>query len=56
MHDAAEVEEPSEEKSMASAEWSPGPTNVNLTPANGHVAKRKRTGTPGKTMMCRYIH
>ncbi|XP_029929245.1 glucocorticoid modulatory element-binding protein 1-like [Myripristis murdjan] len=46
VHDAAEVEEPSEEKFMASAEWSPGPANVNSTPANGHVAKRKRTSTP----------
>ncbi|XP_029307684.1 glucocorticoid modulatory element-binding protein 1-like isoform X1 [Cottoperca gobio] len=47
VHDAAEVEEPSEEKFSATAEWSPGPAgDVNPTTANGHAAKRKRADTP----------
>ncbi|XP_037641715.1 glucocorticoid modulatory element-binding protein 1-like isoform X1 [Sebastes umbrosus] len=47
VHDAAEVEEPLEEKFSAAAEWSPGRArDVNPTTANGHVAKRKRADTP----------
>lgn len=49
VHDAAEVEEPLEEKFSATAEWSPGPArDVNPTTANGHAAKRKRADPPGK--------
>lgn len=47
-HDAAEVEEPLEEKFNTTAEWSPGPVRpANPTTANGHAAKRKRADTPG---------
>lgn len=47
-HDAAEVEEPLEEKFNTTAEWSPGPARpANPTTANGHAAKRKRADTPG---------
>ncbi|XP_034552820.1 glucocorticoid modulatory element-binding protein 1-like isoform X2 [Notolabrus celidotus] len=47
VHDAAEVEEPLEEKFSAAAEWSPGRARpVNPTTANGHAAKRKRADTP----------
>lgn len=49
VHNAAEVEEPLEEKFSAAAEWSPGRArDVNPTTANGHVAKRKRADPPGK--------
>lgn len=52
VQDAAEVEEPLEEKfsaAAAAAEWSPGRArHVNPTTANGHAAKRKRADTPGK--------
>lgn len=47
-HDAADLEEPLEEKFSTTAEWSPGPARpVNPTTANGHAAKRKRADTPG---------
>nr|XP_020511883.1 glucocorticoid modulatory element-binding protein 1-like [Labrus bergylta] len=47
VHDAAEVEEPSEEKFTATAEWSPGRARPLVsTTANGHAAKRKRADTP----------
>ncbi|XP_042346255.1 glucocorticoid modulatory element-binding protein 1-like [Plectropomus leopardus] len=47
VHDAAEVEEPLEEKFSAAAEWSPGPArDVNPMTANGHAVKRKRADTP----------
>ncbi|CAJ1061588.1 glucocorticoid modulatory element-binding protein 1-like isoform X2 [Xyrichtys novacula] len=47
VHEAAEVEEPLEEKLSTAAEWSPGRVQpVNPTTANGHAAKRKRTDTP----------
>ncbi|KAM9353631.1 glucocorticoid modulatory element-binding protein 1-like [Symphorus nematophorus] len=47
VHDAAELEEPLEEKFSTAAEWSPGPARpVNPTTANGHAAKRKRADTP----------
>lgn len=50
VQDAAEVEEPLEEKfnvAAAAAEWSPGRARpVNPTTANGHAAKRRRTDTP----------
>ncbi|XP_078027988.1 glucocorticoid modulatory element-binding protein 1-like isoform X2 [Epinephelus lanceolatus] len=47
VHDAAEVEEPVEEKFSAAADWSPGAArDVNPTTANGHAAKRKRADTP----------
>ncbi|XP_070692095.1 glucocorticoid modulatory element-binding protein 1-like [Pempheris klunzingeri] len=46
VHDAAEVEEPLEEKFNATAEWSPGPARpLNPTTANGHASKRKRGDT-----------
>lgn len=49
LHDAAEVEEPLEEKFNTTAERSPGLAwPVNPTTANGHAAKRKRADTPGK--------
>ncbi|XP_042280294.1 glucocorticoid modulatory element-binding protein 1-like [Thunnus maccoyii] len=44
VHDAAEVEEPLEDKFSTTAEWSPGPARP--TAANGHAAKRKRADTP----------
>ncbi|KAG8010182.1 Glucocorticoid modulatory element-binding protein 1 [Nibea albiflora] len=45
-HDAAEIEEPLEEKFSTTAEWSPGPAGpVNPTAANGHATKRKRADT-----------
>ncbi|XP_071757762.1 glucocorticoid modulatory element-binding protein 1-like isoform X1 [Centroberyx gerrardi] len=48
VHDAAEVEEPCEDKFSATAEWSPGPAPpANPTKANGHVTKRKRADMPG---------
>lgn len=51
VHDAAEIEEPLEEKFSTTAEWSPGPAgSVNPTAANGHATKRKRADTPGKYM------
>lgn len=47
-HDAAEEEEPLEEKFNTTAEWSSGPARpANPTTANGHPAKRKRADTPG---------
>ncbi|XP_019131600.2 glucocorticoid modulatory element-binding protein 1 isoform X3 [Larimichthys crocea] len=47
VHDAAEIEEPLEEKFSTTAEWSPGPAgSVNPTAANGHATKRKRADTP----------
>ncbi|XP_038567708.1 glucocorticoid modulatory element-binding protein 1-like isoform X1 [Micropterus salmoides] len=47
LHDAAEVEEPLEEKFNTTAERSPGLAwPVNPTTANGHAAKRKRADTP----------
>ncbi|XP_034084154.1 glucocorticoid modulatory element-binding protein 1-like [Gymnodraco acuticeps] len=47
VHEAAEVEEPVEEKFSATAEMSPCPArDVNHTTANGHAAKRKRADTP----------
>ncbi|KAF7663877.1 hypothetical protein LDENG_00199410 [Lucifuga dentata] len=43
VHDAAELEDPLENKYSAKAEWSPGPVlPVNSTTANGHAVKRKR--------------
>ncbi|XP_041650163.1 glucocorticoid modulatory element-binding protein 1-like [Cheilinus undulatus] len=46
VHDAAEVEEPLEEKFSVTAEWSPGRARpVNPTTANGHATKRKRADT-----------
>lgn len=49
VHNAAEVEEPLEDKFSTTAEWSPGPARpVKPTAANGHTAKRKRAETPGK--------
>lgn len=49
VHDAAEVEEPSEDTFCTTAEWSPGLTRpVNPTTANGHAAKRKKADIPGK--------
>ncbi|KAM3873407.1 glucocorticoid modulatory element-binding protein 1-like [Diretmus argenteus] len=45
VHDAAEAEEPSEEKFSATVEWSPGPASP-ATTANGHVSKRRRTDMP----------
>ncbi|XP_076016818.1 glucocorticoid modulatory element-binding protein 1-like isoform X2 [Genypterus blacodes] len=46
MHDAAEVEDPFEDRFGAAAEWSPGPV-LPLSPAtaNGHGVKRKRADT-----------
>ncbi|XP_041799241.1 glucocorticoid modulatory element-binding protein 1-like [Chelmon rostratus] len=45
--DAAEVEEPFEEKVNTAAEWSPAPARpAHPTTANGHTAKRKRADTP----------
>ncbi|XP_033958656.1 glucocorticoid modulatory element-binding protein 1-like isoform X2 [Pseudochaenichthys georgianus] len=47
VHEAAEVEEPVEEKFSATAEMSPCPArDVNHTTANGHAAKRNRADTP----------
>uniref|UniRef100_UPI0037E8642C glucocorticoid modulatory element-binding protein 1-like isoform X1 n=1 Tax=Semicossyphus pulcher TaxID=241346 RepID=UPI0037E8642C len=47
VHDAAEIDDPLEEKFSATAEWSPsGARPVNPTTANGHAAKRKRADTP----------
>lgn len=49
MHDAAEVEDPFEDKFSAAAEWSPGPVPpVSPTTANGHAVKRKRPDMAGK--------
>ncbi|XP_054478284.1 glucocorticoid modulatory element-binding protein 1-like [Anoplopoma fimbria] len=46
-HDAAEVEEPLEEKFSATAEWSSFPArDGNPKTANGHGGKRKRGDTP----------
>ncbi|XP_071757765.1 glucocorticoid modulatory element-binding protein 1-like isoform X2 [Centroberyx gerrardi] len=52
VHDAAEVEEPCEDKFSATAEWSPGPAPpANPTKANGHVTKRKRADMPDAMML-----
>uniref|UniRef100_UPI0037E85C24 glucocorticoid modulatory element-binding protein 1-like isoform X2 n=1 Tax=Semicossyphus pulcher TaxID=241346 RepID=UPI0037E85C24 len=52
VHDAAEIDDPLEEKFSATAEWSPsGARPVNPTTANGHAAKRKRADTPDAAML-----
>ncbi|KAM9852145.1 glucocorticoid modulatory element-binding protein 1-like [Aulostomus maculatus] len=51
VHDAAEVEEPLEDKFSATAECSPAPAGpANPTTANGHAAKRRRTDAPDGTL------
>ncbi|XP_071377920.1 glucocorticoid modulatory element-binding protein 1-like isoform X2 [Centroberyx affinis] len=52
VHDAADVEEPCEDKFSAPVEWSPGPAlPANATKANGHVTKRKRADMPDAMML-----
>ncbi|XP_068999201.1 glucocorticoid modulatory element-binding protein 1-like isoform X2 [Embiotoca jacksoni] len=47
VHNAAEADEPSEDKFRATTEWSDGPPRlVNSPAANGYSAKRKRDDTP----------
>lgn len=47
VHDAAEVEQPLEDKFSSTAEWSSGPT------VNGRAAKRKKANTAGKYEACK---
>uniref|UniRef100_A0A3Q1GED5 Glucocorticoid modulatory element-binding protein 1-like n=1 Tax=Acanthochromis polyacanthus TaxID=80966 RepID=A0A3Q1GED5_9TELE len=50
-HNAADVEEPLEEKFSATTEWSAGPLRLlKPTTANGHSAKRKRADTPDEVL------
>lgn len=48
VHDAAEVEEPLEDRFSATAEWSSGLAQSLYQTANGHAAKRKRANAAGK--------
>lgn len=48
VHKAAAVEESSQDKSSAAAEWSNGPRRpVNPITANGHASKRTMADIPG---------
>lgn len=52
VHDAAEVEEPLEDRFSTAAEWSSGPAQSLNPTANGHAAKRKRANTAGEYDVC----
>lgn len=53
VHDAAEVDEPLEDRFSATADWNTGPTLPLNPTANGHAAKRKRADTTGKYDACK---